>query len=254
MSKKIRPDDLLAQPEPRKPPGLFAWLRGRFFAGMVIAAPIAATFFILNFLITFIDSRVKPLLPPLLQPETYTNYAIPGFGVLVLVVALTVLGAITANLAGRWVFDTTDRILTRIPLVRNVYAAIKQLTEVLANNQQASFDRCVMVEYPKRGSWCIAFVSSEAGGEIGAKLGEGMIAVFVPTTPNPTSGFLIYVKAEECIELEMSVEEGAKMILTAGLVMPEFEGDLSQLPGVPSAKVEADSLPEPEVRAQKLAE
>ncbi|MEL6830117.1 MAG: DUF502 domain-containing protein, partial [Pseudomonadota bacterium] len=224
----------------------------RFFAGMVIAAPIAATFFILNFLITFIDSRVKPLLPPLLQPETYTNYAIPGFGVLVLVVALTVLGAITANLVGRWVFDTTDRILTRIPLVRNVYAAIKQLTEVLANNQQASFDRCVMVEYPKRGSWCLAFVSSDAGGEIGAKLGTDMIAVFVPTTPNPTSGFLIFVKRDECVELEMSVEEGAKMILTAGLVVPEFQGDVTKLPGVSSGK--PVSVSKPEIGAKKLAE
>ncbi|MEL7545935.1 MAG: DUF502 domain-containing protein [Pseudomonadota bacterium] len=252
MSKKIRPDNLLAQPKPRKPVGLFAWLRARFFAGMVIAAPIAATFFILNFLITFIDSRVKPLLPPLLQPETYTNYAIPGFGVLVLVVALTVLGAITANLVGRWVFDTTDRILTRIPLVRNVYAAIKQLTEVLANNQQASFDRCVMVEYPKRGSWCLAFVSSDAGGEIGAKLGTDMIAVFVPTTPNPTSGFLIFVKRDECVELEMSVEEGAKMILTAGLVVPEFQGDVTKLPGVSSGK--PVSVSKPEIGAEKLAE
>ncbi|MEO0450382.1 MAG: DUF502 domain-containing protein [Pseudomonadota bacterium] len=223
--------------------GLFAWLRGRFFAGMVIAAPLAATFFILQFLINFIDSRVKPLLPPLLQPETYTNYAIPGFGVLVLVIALTVLGAITANLIGRSLLAATDRILSRIPIVRNVYAALKQLTEVLANNQQASFDRCVMVEYPKKGSWCIAFVSSHAKGEIGTKLGTSKIGVFVPTTPNPTSGFLIYVEESETIALEMTVEEGAKMILTAGLVVPDFNG----------ASTDA-SVAEPEVRTEKLAE
>ncbi|MEL7393952.1 MAG: DUF502 domain-containing protein [Pseudomonadota bacterium] len=223
--------------------GLFAWLRGRFFAGMVIAAPLAATFFILQFLINFIDSRVKPLLPPLLQPETYTNYAIPGFGVLVLVIALTVLGAITANLIGRSLLAATDRILSRIPIVRNVYAALKQLTEVLANNQQASFDRCVMVEYPKKGSWCIAFVSSHAKGEIGTKLGTSKIGVFVPTTPNPTSGFLIYVEESETIALEMTVEEGAKMILTAGLVVPDFNG----------ANTDA-SVAEPEVRTEKLAE
>ena len=101
---------------------LFAWLRGRFFAGMVIAAPLAATFFILQFLITFIDNRVKPLLPPLLKPETYTNYAIPGFGVLVLVIALTILGAVTANLIGRSLLAWTDRVLSRIPIVKNVYA------------------------------------------------------------------------------------------------------------------------------------
>ena len=183
------------------------------------------------------------MLPPLLQPETYTNYAIPGFGVLVLVVALTVLGAVTANLVGRSLLAATDRILSRIPIVKNVYAAIKQLTEVLANNQQASFDRCVMVEYPKKESWCIGFVSSHAKEEIGAKLGTSKIGVFVPTTPNPTSGFLIYVEESETVPLEMTVEEGAKMILTAGLVVPEY--------GSPDTKA---SVIEAQVGAQKLTE
>lgn len=242
MSKGKTPDQLIPDVNKPKPLGLFAWLRGRFFAGMVIAAPLAATFFILQFLINFIDSRVKPLLPPLLQPETYTNYAIPGFGVLVLVIALTILGAITANLIGRSLLAATDRILSRIPIVKNVYAAIKQLTEVLANNQQASFDRCVMVEYPKKGSWCIAFVSSHAKGEIGSKLGTTKIGVFVPTTPNPTSGFLIYVEEEETIALDMTVEEGAKMILTAGLVVPDFEPR------------EKPSVVEPQVRTEQLTE
>ncbi|MEL6665876.1 MAG: DUF502 domain-containing protein [Pseudomonadota bacterium] len=243
MSKGKTPGEMISDVNKPKPLGLFAWLRGRFFAGMVIAAPLAATFFILQFLITFIDNRVKPLLPPLLQPETYTNYAIPGFGVLVLVVALTILGAITANLVGRSLLRATDRILSRIPIVKNVYAAIKQLTEVLANNQQASFDRCVMVEYPKKDSWCIAFVSSHAQGEIGTKLGTSKIGVFVPTTPNPTSGFLIYVEESETIALDMTVEEGAKMILTAGLVVPDFDPENPQV-----------SVAEPEVRTEKLTE
>nr|WP_070959575.1 DUF502 domain-containing protein [Hyphomonas sp. Mor2] len=245
MPKGRTPDEMIPDMgQPRKL-GLFAWLRGRFFAGMVIAAPLAATFFILQFLITFIDNRVGPLLPPLLKPETYTNYAIPGFGVLVLVVALTVLGAVTANLIGRSLISFTDRILSRIPLVRNVYAAIKQLTEVLANNQQASFDRCVMVEYPKKDSWCIGFVSSNAKGEIGVKMGTEKIGVFVPTTPNPTSGFLIYVDETETVPLEMTVEEGAKMILTAGLVVPDFD---------PDAVDDAPSVAEPEIGTEKLAQ
>lgn len=243
MAKGKTPDEMIPGMGKPKPVGLFAWLRGRFFAGMVIAAPLAATFFILQFLITFIDNRVKPLLPPLLKPETYTNYAIPGFGVLVLVVALTILGAVTANLIGRSLLAATDRILSRIPIVKNVYAALKQLTEVLANNQQASFDRCVMVEYPKKESWCIGFVSSHAKQEIGSKLGTSKIGVFVPTTPNPTSGFLIYVEETETIPLEMTVEEGAKMILTAGLVVPDYE-----------PPEEATSVVETEVGAEKLAE
>lgn len=245
MPKGKTPDEMMPDMGAPKPIGLFAWLRGRFFAGMVIAAPLAATFFILQFLITFIDNRVKPLLPPLLKPETYTNYAIPGFGVLVLVIALTILGAVTANLIGRSLLSFTDRVFSRIPIVRNVYAAIKQLTEVLSNNQQASFDRCVMVEYPKKGSWCIGFVSSYAKGEIGEKMGAQKIGVFVPTSPNPTSGFLIYVEEAETVALEMTVEEGAKMILTAGLVVPDFE---------PTQEAETQSVAEPEVGTEKLAQ
>ena len=249
MPKGKTPDEMIPDMGKPKPVGLFAWLRGRFFAGMVIAAPLAATFFILQFLITFIDNRVGPLLPPILKPETYTNYAIPGFGVLVLVIALTILGAVTANLIGRSLLSFTDRVFSRIPIVRNVYAAIKQLTEVLANNQQASFDRCVMIEYPKTGSWCIGFVSSHAKGEIGARIGTEKIGVFVPTTPNPTSGFLIYVDEAEAVPLEMTVEEGAKMILTAGLVVPDFEPP--QAAGEPP---ETASVAEPEVGAEKLAQ
>ena len=244
MAKGKTPQEMIQDMRKPKPVGLFAWLRGRFFAGMVIAAPLAATFFILQFLITWIDDRVKPLLPPLLKPETYTNYAIPGFGVLVLAVALTILGAITANLVGRSLLAATDRIFSRIPIVKNVYAAIKQLTEVLANNQQASFDRCVMIEYPKKDSWCIGFVSSHAQGEIGAKLGSSKIGVFVPTSPNPTSGFLIYIEENEVIPLQMTVEEGAKMILTAGLVVPEFTPPLADGP----------SVIEPQVGTEKLTE
>ncbi|MEQ8559630.1 MAG: DUF502 domain-containing protein [Henriciella sp.] len=243
MAKRTKSENGIMNPKPRRP-SLWAWLRGRFLAGMVIAAPVAVTFYVLQFLINFIDNRVKPLLPPIIQPETYTNYAIPGFGVLVMIVALTLLGAITTNLIGRSIISAADRILSRLPIVRNVYAAFKQLTEVIANNQQASYDRVVMIEYPKRGSWCLGFVSAGAKGEIRSRLGEGFIGVFVPTTPNPTSGFLMYVKEEECIEMEMSIEEGAKMILSAGLVVPDYGEDEAP---------EQRSLPLPDEGAEKLS-
>ncbi|MEM5517575.1 DUF502 domain-containing protein [Henriciella sp. AS95] len=239
MSKRRKKDKGLMGIEPKpKRLSVWAWLRGRFLAGMVIAAPIAITIFVLQFLINFIDNRVKPLLPPVIQPETYTNYAIPGFGVLVMIIVLTILGAIATNLIGRSVISATDRILSRIPLVRNVYAAFKQLTEVLASNQQASYDRVVMVEYPKAGSWCIGFVASDAKGEIKHHLGPEFIGVFVPTTPNPTSGFLMYVNRAECIDLDMSIEEGAKMILSAGLIVPEKLAPASET--TPSTAVPAE--------------
>ena len=200
---------------------LFAWLRGRFFAGMVIALPIVVTFALLQFLISEIDKRVVPLLPAALKPETYLNYAVPGFGLLVLVIFLTILGAIATNLIGRSVISVSDRILSRVPVVRSVYSAFKQLTEVFASNTTDQFSECVLIEYPKVGTWCIGFLSSPAKGEIKSSLGPEFIGVFVPTTPNPTSGFLMYVEASEVVRLDMTVEEGVKMILSAGLVVPE---------------------------------
>ena len=244
MAKKPAPtDNGLMAPEPKRL-SLWAWLRGRFLAGMVIAAPIAITFFVLQFLINFIDNRVKPLLPPVIQPETYTNIAIPGFGVLVMIIALTILGAVTTNLLGRSVVRGADRLLSSVPIVRNVYAAFKQLVEVLTNNQQSSYDRVVMVEYPKVGSWCIGFVSTNAQGEIAHRLSPEFVGVFVPTTPNPTSGFLIYVKETECIEMDMSIEDGAKMILSAGLVVPEY----------PKPDEKQRSLPLADKRTEKVSE
>lgn len=244
MAKKPSPSEQgLMTPEPKRL-SVWAWLRGRFLAGMVIAAPIAITFFVLTFLINFIDNRVKPLLPPVIQPETYTNIAIPGFGVIVMIVALTVLGAVTTNLLGRSVVRGADRLLSSVPIVRNVYAAFKQLIEVLTNNQQASYDRVVMVEYPKQGSWCIGFVSSNAKGEIRTRLGEEFIGVFVPTTPNPTSGFLIYVHQSECIDMDMSIEDGAKMILSAGLVVPDHSPEAEEQPSLPLADKRTEKLTE----------
>lgn len=210
---------LLADKPP--PPTLFAWLRARFFAGVVIAAPVAISIGIVYWLITVIDARVKPLLPPLLQPETYTNIAIPGVGVLVAIIGLTLLGAIGTNLIGRFIVSLVDRFLSSVPVVSNIYSAFKQLFEILASNQQATFKEVVLVEYPKKETWCIGFLTARARGEVATNLGPEFVGVFVPTTPNPTSGFLMYVHNREIIHLRMSVEEGAKMIISAGLVAPD---------------------------------
>jgi|TARA_R110002020_G_scaffold316899_2_gene532377 uncharacterized membrane protein len=222
MARRKDPEGGAPPPEKAPTQSLFAWLRGRFFAGMVIAAPIAVTFLILQFLIGEIDKRVVPLIPAALNPETYLKYAVPGFGLIVLVVFLTILGGIATNLIGRSVIGVGDRILSQVPIVRSLYSAFKQLVEVFAKDNTDQFSEVVLIEYPKTGTWCLGFVSSPAKGEIGATLGGEYLGVFVPTTPNPTSGFLMYVDATEVIRLKMTVEEGAKMILSAGLVVPEF--------------------------------
>lgn len=207
--------------EPPPKAGFWSWLRGRFFAGMVIAAPVAITFWILQFLISEIDSRVVPLLPDAIKPETYLDYAVPGFGLIVTVVFVTLLGAITANLLGRSLITASDRLISRVPFVNTVYSAFKQLMEVFASKNSDQFSEVVMVQYPREGTWCVGFLSSTAQGEVKTRLGDDFVGVFVPTSPNPTSGFLIYVKRDECISMDMTVEEGAKLILSAGLVVPE---------------------------------
>lgn len=247
MSKKMKPsktslDDML-EPTGQKP-NLFVYLRGRFLAGVVIAAPIAITIYLVVGLILWIDARVKPLIPDAWNPETYIpdrvslfgfefHLGLPGLGLLVAVVMLTLLGAVGANLIGRALISAGDRFLSNVPVVKNIYSLFKQLFETIANSQESSFRDMVLVEYPKKGTWCIGFVTAPIKGEIEARLGEGMIGVFVPTTPNPTSGFYMFVPKAEVIDLDMTVEEGAKMIVSVGMVVPEHmtEGMVKEVMG-----------------------
>lgn len=223
-------DDLLDLP-PTKP-RFWSWVRSRFLAGIVIAAPITITIYLVASFISWIDARVKPLIPRAWNPETYIpdtvsifglnlNLGLPGLGVLVAVVMLTLLGAVGTNLIGRSMIKAGDRFLSNVPVVKNIYSLFKQLFETIASSQESSFRDMVLVEYPKKGTWCIGFVTAAIKGEVSAKLGEGMIGVFVPTTPNPTSGFYMFVPRVEVIDLDMTVEEGAKMIVSVGMVVPE---------------------------------
>lgn len=202
--------------------GVGHWLRARFVAGMLIALPIVATVVILDFLINMIDSWVVPLLPAGLRPETYLNYAVPGFGLIILVLFLTALGAIATNFAGKYIVDLTDRIMDRVPFVRSIYSVFKQIRDVFQNSTSGHFKEVVLVEYPKEGSWCIGFVAGKVKGELQLKLGDNYLGIFVPTTPNPTGGFLIYVPESKVIRLEMSLEDGAKAIISNGLVIPDY--------------------------------
>ena len=207
-------------------PGLGAWLRARFFAGMVLAAPIAITVWLTYQFISFVDQQIKPLVPPEWNPERYTGFAIPGFGVLVAVLFLILLGMLATNLIGRSFLGAGERIINSVPYVRSIYQAIKQIFETFATSNNQNFREVVLIEYPKRGTWCIGFLSASAKGEVKtvlAKEGGDFVGVFVPTTPNPTSGFLMYVHESELIRLEMSVEDGAKMIISGGLVAPDLE-------------------------------
>lgn len=208
--------------------GLMPRLRNYFLTGLVIAAPLAITVYIVWWLVQWIDSWVKPLIPMRYNPEQYLPFAIPGFGVLLAIVLITLLGFFTANLLGRSLIGFGEGLLGRMPLVRTIYSGLKQMFVTMLTDKAATFNKVVLIEFPRRHLWSLAFVSSAVKGEVRDVLGESdrhedeIMSVYVPTTPNPTSGYLLFCKRSEMVELDMSIEDAAKLVITAGLVSPEY--------------------------------
>ncbi len=201
-------------------PSLGSRLRGYFLAGILVTAPGALTLYVAWLFVTFVDGQVGAILPPRYSPSTYLNFDIPGFGVVVLLAALTAIGALTAGLAGRLLVRAGEGILNRMPVIRGIYAALKQLFETVLSNQSSAFRQCVLVEYPRRGIWALGFISGVTEGEVQDLTAEEVVNVFLPTTPNPTSGFLLFVPRSDVIVLSMTVEEGIKMVISGGIVVP----------------------------------
>lgn len=218
-------------PEKKPKLGFFAWLRARFIGGLVIATPLVVPIVVIAFIISWIDEQVKPIvrsaIPPQIRNSNYGETidwiigAIPGLGVLFAFIALTLLGAFAANLIGRSVIRLGERIAENVPIVRTLYTPLRQLVEIFSDKESSSFKEVVLVEYPKEGTWAVGFLTSQATDEVAQQLGADFLGVFVPTTPNPTSGFLIYVPADRVKRLSMSVEDGAKLIVSGGVVMPK---------------------------------
>lgn len=210
----------------RKKPGpkrvsMFAAMRGNFLTGLIIVAPVVITIYLTWTIIEFVDARVVPLVPEVYNPRTYIEYDIPGFGLFIFLVFTSVVGYFTRNLFGRQLVRIAEGWVDRLPIVRTIYNALKQIVETILSQSNSSFQKACLVEYPRRGIWAIAFISTETRGEIPGRVGEPeMVSVFLPTTPNPTSGFLLFVPAADVIELDMTVEEAAKLVISAGLVTP----------------------------------
>jgi len=200
------------------------WLRNSFLTGIVVATPVTVTLWLIYVFVTFVDSTIKPLIPARYNPETYLPFALPGMGLIIAVLALTLLGALAANIFGRSLLAIGERIVNTVPLIRNIYGALKQLVETVLAGQNNAFKEVVLVEYPMSGSYAVAFVASHGKGAIRQHVGKGteeVIGVFVPTTPNPTSGFLLFVPRSRAIPLDITVEEAAKLIISFGLVTPD---------------------------------
>jgi len=214
--------DLGDAPPPPPHHGLMWRLRNYFLAGVVVAAPMGMTLYVTWAFVSFVDRSVKPLIPDAYNPETYFRFSFPGFGLLIMVVALTILGALAANFFGQTLLDYGERLVARMPIMRGVYNATKQILETVTTPSGASFRQAALIEYPRKGLWTICFITGDAMGEVQARTDAPVISVYVPTTPNPTSGFLIFVQRSEIIILDMSVEEAVKMVISMGLVIPKW--------------------------------
>jgi len=217
-------DEILAPDGPQKAVakiGFLGKLRAYFLAGVLITAPIFITFYLAWLFINFVDSKVTPLIPEKYNPETYLPFGTPGLGLVVLIIVLTMIGALTAGFVGRLYLRTSERLLNRMPIIRGFYSAIKQILETVLAQQSNAFREAVLVEYPRRGIWAIAFITGRTKGEVQSLTEEECINIFLPTTPNPTSGFLLFVPKKELTPLSMSVEEALKMVISGGIVTPE---------------------------------
>jgi uncharacterized membrane protein len=200
--------------------GLMGRLRGYFFAGVLITAPLGITIYIAWSFISWVDSQVIPLLPERYNPERYLPFSVPGIGLLIVLVGLTLIGALTAGIIGRLFINTSERLLNRMPIVRSLYSATKQIFETVLAQKSTAFRDVVLIEYPRRGMWAIGFITGTTEGEVQELTEDEVVNVFLPTTPNPTSGFLLFVPRSDIISLHMSVEEGIKMVVSGGIVTP----------------------------------
>ncbi len=199
-------------------------LRGYFLTGLVVVAPIAITIWIAWWFVSLFDRWVKPIIPEIYNPDHYLPFTVPGVGLLFTVLIITLIGFFTANLVGRSIISWWERILERMPVLRSIYRGTKQIFATALSQGSRNFKSVGLIEYPRKGVYVVAFVARELdSGDLGLTPGSPMLACFMPTTPNPTSGFLFFVHRDEVQILDISVEDAAKLVISAGLVLPGHE-------------------------------
>ena len=201
---------------------ILAKFRRFFLTGLLVTAPIIITIYVTWLVITFIDVKVANLLPEYLDFRKALPFQIPGLGLVIVIFVITLIGAITPGLIGRNLLKLGEMILFKTPVIRTVYSSIKQIMETVMSTNSKSFKEVVLVEYPRKDIWVIAFVTSSVKGEIGNKIKKSkLVSIFVPTTPNPTSGFLLFVAQKDLIYLDMPVEQAVKLVISGGIVSPK---------------------------------
>jgi uncharacterized membrane protein len=210
---------------------LGARLRGYFLTGLIVVGPVAITIYVVWWFINLVDAWVKPLLPQAYLPENYLPFNVPGVGLIVGIFGLMVVGALTANLFGRTIVSYGEMMLDGMPVVRGVYRLLKQIFTTIFSKSGTSFKRVGLIEFPRKGLYAIVFLAGDPPQEIEEKIGGGnpLITVFMPNGPNPTTGFIVFVRASEVITLDLPVEDAAKLVVSAGLVSPEHQDTVRKL-------------------------
>ena len=194
-------------------------IRRIIVAGLLVWLPLGITIFIIRLLLDLLGQTYK-IIPEFLRPESILGFSIPGFEILLALVIIFATGLIAANFIGKSLVGWWESFLDKIPLVRNIYSPLKKFSELILSDQTQSFSKVLLIEYPRKGLYSLCFQTSKNLGEIEKKSGRDVVCVFVPTTPNPTSGLILMVPEEDVIELDMSVEDGLKMIISLGVVVP----------------------------------
>jgi len=234
------------QPAGSTKPGFAARIRNYFLTGLIVAGPVAVTLWLIWWFVTWVDGLVRPLIPEAYRPETHLPLNIPGFGLIIAFVALTLLGFLTANFIGSKLVNLGEGLLNHMPIVRPIYRTTKQIFQTLFSNSGSSFRRVGLVEFPAPGMWSLVFLTQTPSEDIAARLpATEHVAAFMPCTPNPTTGFFFYVPRQDVIDLDISVEQAMQLLMSAGMVQPsgDASGKLAALAETARMRQAAQSSP-----------
>jgi uncharacterized membrane protein len=229
--------------------GLMGRIRNYFLTGLIVAGPLAVTAWLIWSFVTWVDSFITPLVPPAYRPETYLPWRVPGTGLVIAVVGLTLLGFLTANLVGRSLVELGEGLLSRMPIVRPIYKTMKQIFETLFSKSGSSFRKVALVEFPAPGMWSLVFISQPPSSEVETKLpvrDGDYVSVFLACTPNPTTGFFFFVQRKDLIELDVSVENAMTLLISAGMVQPGSDKDAQKKLAAMAATARTAQMANPE--------